>query len=155
MKASFLLMLIFAANSLAEPIVYEVQAGEGSVGKRSYYGKQTWGVDGTGSVASGTLNFGQFKEESGKYRVRVDGVLEADGRAKYVFFIDGVPVRDGLFPLAGEELDCEAKGQAGEFVVGRFEVKKGAELSLWISSVYPCGKRGAYGLTESLKFEAL
>lgn len=123
--------------------------------RRYYYGKRTWGIRGSGTPETGKIWFDHFPGESGTYSLRLDTVLEHDGRPAIAVLADETTLVQLKFPYFEGTHDCAKRGGPGSIELGTFRIEKGQRITLVGSSVYECGKNGAYGLWDALSFTRL
>lgn len=124
--------------------------------KRSYPGmtNSTYGIRGTGAELSGYVTWNSFPGAGGVYKVELGAVLESDGDSPYKLFIDGTKVREGNYPYAGGELDCNGSSYREAYLdLGTWQVNKGDKIRYWAMSTYPCGSsHGQYSRFFVLRF---
>ena len=119
---------------------------------RHYYGKRTWGIRASGKPEAGAIWFNAFPGDTGEYVVTLYTVLEHDGQPKIQLRAAGKSLFEGSFPYHEGYLDCDKRGAPGSLPLGTHQITKGEKIELIGTSVYECGKQGAYALWYELRF---
>lgn len=121
-------------------------------------GKRSWGIRGSGYPEAGRMWFDGFPGESGRYKVELGAVLEADGDPEYRVSAEGTVLGEGHFGFACEVLLCGAAPEECSYKphhidLGEHWIDKGEPIEVWGRSTYPCGpEHGSYSRWFELRF---
>jgi hypothetical protein len=121
-------------------------------------GKRSWGIRGSGYAEAGRMWFDGFPGESGRYKVELGAVLEADGDSEYRVSAEGTVLGEGHYGYACEVLLCgatpkECRYKPRHIDIGEHWIDKGETIEVWGRSTYPCGpEHGSYSRWFELRF---
>ncbi len=160
-RAALCAFLLTAAGA-AETHLLKASDIDGRDGKMVYRETGVLGIKGdsnNGSVWDGNAWFDAFPGTTGKYRIKFNVVIEADGDPQYEVSAGGHTIKSGRYPLLNGKIECSTSSGNHTIDCGEHTITAGDKINVWCKSVYYDKVRdcygsyhGAYGRWKSIEF---